>query len=86
MRPVATGLALGACPLTLGRLLQVLLFEIRASNPIVIASVVIILSAPSALACFAPARRATRVDPAVRVNLQNPRLIYSVVNDFLVRL
>jgi putative ABC transport system permease protein len=65
MRPVAAGLVVGiACALALGRLLQALLFELHASNPIVLASVVIVLGAAAALACFAPARRATRVDPA----------------------
>ena len=65
MRPVAAGLALGiACALALGRLLQALLFDMRSNNPIVLASVGIVLTAAAALACFAPARRATRVDPA----------------------
>jgi putative ABC transport system permease protein len=65
MRPVAVGLALGiACALALGRVLQALLFEMRASNPIVLTSVVIVLGAAAVLACYAPARRATRVDPA----------------------
>jgi ABC-type lipoprotein release transport system permease subunit len=36
----------------------------RSSNPIVLASVVTVLTAAAALACFAPAQRATRVDPA----------------------
>jgi putative ABC transport system permease protein len=65
MRPVAAGLVVGiACALALGRLLQALLFEMHASNPIVLASVAIVLGAAATLACFAPARRATRVDPA----------------------
>ena len=65
MRPVAAGLVAGiACALALGRLLQALLFEMHASNPIVLASVAIVLGAAATLACFAPARRATRVDPA----------------------
>ena len=66
MWPVAAGLVAGiACALALGRVLQALLFEMRASNPIVLAGVVIVLGAAAALACFAPARRATRVDPAI---------------------
>jgi predicted permease len=66
MRPVIVGLVVGiACALALGRVLQALLFEMRPSNPIVLASVVIVLAAAAALACFAPARRATRVDPAI---------------------
>ena len=65
MRPVAAGLAIGmAVALALGRLVQALLFEIRPSDPVVLASVVLVLGAAAASACFAPARRATRVDPA----------------------
>ncbi len=65
MRPVAAGLIVGiGCALALGRVLQALLFEVRPTNPMVFSSVVIVLSAAAAVACFAPARRATRVDPA----------------------
>jgi putative ABC transport system permease protein len=65
MRPVVAGLALGiACALALGRALQALLFEMRATNPTVLAGVVIVLGASAAVACFVPAHRATRVDPA----------------------
>ncbi len=65
MRPVAIGLAVGlVAALALGRLLGALLYEIRPSNPIVLASVAIALSAAAALACYIPARRATVVDPA----------------------
>ena len=46
-------------------MLEALLFEMRASNPIVLMCVVIVLGAAAALACYAPARRATRVDPAI---------------------
>ena len=65
MRPVLIGLVIGlGAALALGRLLGALLFEIRPSNPIVLASVTFALSAAAALACYIPARRATRVDPA----------------------
>jgi putative ABC transport system permease protein len=65
MRPVAAGLIVGiACALALGRVMQSLLFEMRASNPIVLAGVVMVLGAAATLACVVPARRATRVDPA----------------------
>jgi ABC-type antimicrobial peptide transport system permease subunit len=71
MRPVAIGLAIGiATALALGRLLQALLFEIRPSNPLVLASVVLVLGAAAALACLAPARRATRVDPATSLRYE----------------
>ncbi len=65
LRPVVAGLLLGITgALTLGRLLQSLLFQVRANDPWVLAAVCIVLLATAALACFVPARRATRVDPA----------------------
>lgn len=65
MRPVLIGLVVGlAAALALGRLLGALLFEMRPSDPVVLASVAIALSAAAALACYIPARRATNVDPA----------------------
>jgi ABC-type antimicrobial peptide transport system permease subunit len=71
MRPVAAGLVIGiAAALALGRLLQALLFEIRPSDPLVLASAVLVLGAAAALACFAPARRATRVDPATSLRYE----------------
>ncbi|MBZ5611833.1 MAG: ABC transporter permease [Acidobacteriia bacterium] len=65
MRPVAIGLLVGlAAALALGRLLGALLFEIQPGNPVVLASVALVLGAAAALACYIPARRATGVDPA----------------------
>jgi putative ABC transport system permease protein len=66
MRPVGVGLVIGiALALALSRLVQALLFEIRPSDPLVLGSVALVLSVAAALACFAPARRATRLDPAI---------------------
>jgi ABC-type antimicrobial peptide transport system permease subunit len=71
MRPVAAGLVIGmAVALALGRLVQALLFQIRPSDPVVLAGVVLVLGAAAALACFAPARRATRADPAISLRYE----------------
>jgi ABC-type antimicrobial peptide transport system permease subunit len=71
MRPVAAGLVIGmAVALALGRLVQALLFQTRPSDPLVLVSVVFVLGAAAALACFAPARRATRVDPAISLRYE----------------
>jgi len=71
MRPVVAGLLIGiAAALALGRLLEAMLFEIRPGDPLVLASVAGVLGAAAALACFAPARRATRVDPAISLRYE----------------
>jgi putative ABC transport system permease protein len=71
MRPVGVGLVIGiAISLALGRIVQALLYETRPGDPMVLASVAITLGAAAALACFAPARRATRVDPAISLRYE----------------
>jgi putative ABC transport system permease protein len=71
MRPVATGLVMGiGVALALGRLLKAMLFEIRPADPLVLAGVVMVLGGAAALACFAPARRATRIDPAISLRYE----------------
>lgn len=65
MRPVGIGLLIGlAAALASGRLLGALLYEIRPGDPAVLSAVVVTLAAAAALACYLPARRAARVDPA----------------------
>ena len=64
MRPVAIGLMIGlGGALALGRVLSSLLYEISPDNPAVLAAVAAALTASAALACYLPARRASRVDP-----------------------
>ncbi len=57
---VALGL-LGALWLT--RLLESLLFRVRPTDPLIFTSVPVLLSLVALLACYLPARRATKVDP-----------------------
>ena len=67
---VAAGLAIGlAGALAVTRYLQTLLFEIRPSDPVTVASVCALLGAAALLACYVPAARATRVDPVVALRI-----------------
>jgi predicted permease len=59
---VAFGVAGG---LFLTRLMTSLLYQVSASNPFIFAGTAIVLLASALLACYLPARRATRVDPIV---------------------
>jgi ABC-type antimicrobial peptide transport system permease subunit len=64
LRLSAVGLTLGiAILLIAGRLLQGLLFDVRASDPLTIGVVTLVLAGVAVAAAWAPASRASRVDP-----------------------
>ena len=66
MRLVAMGLVvglIGAAALT--RFVRTMLFGVRPSDPVTFAATSAALAAVAFLACYLPARRATRVDPLV---------------------
>jgi putative ABC transport system permease protein len=66
MTLAGTGIALGiAGALVLTQALQKMLFEVEPTDPLVFASIALLLAAVCLLASYLPMRRATRVDPLV---------------------
>lgn len=63
-RTILLGVALGLVgSLILTRTLQSQLFGVTATDPLTFAAVILLLVVAALLACYIPARRATRVDP-----------------------
>jgi predicted permease len=64
MRPVLLGLVIGfAICAAASRLMSVMLYGISPFDPLTFGGVALFLTAIALLACYVPARRATRVDP-----------------------
>jgi predicted lysophospholipase L1 biosynthesis ABC-type transport system permease subunit len=66
VKVVGAGLVLGGLgSLGLSRLIQSLLYGVRPTDPGVMVAVATLLAVTGLVACFFPARRATRIDPVV---------------------
>ena len=66
VREAAVLLAIGAAgALALSQVMQSLLYEVSATDPVTFVVVVAILAIVGAAAAYLPTRRATRVDPLI---------------------
>ncbi|HET9530504.1 MAG TPA: ADOP family duplicated permease, partial [Blastocatellia bacterium] len=66
MIPVIVGLIIGLGAALVGsRVIESLLYEVSATDPMTYIAIALVLTAVAIAACYVPARRASRVDPVV---------------------
>ena len=71
MRLVLIGVAIGLmASLVVTRLMKSLLFGVSASDPTTFAFIALLLVVTALLACWIPARRATKVDPMIALRYE----------------
>jgi ABC-type lipoprotein release transport system permease subunit len=71
MKLVLAGISLGmVASVALSRTIENLLFGVSATDPGTFAAIALLLTLVALLACWIPARRATRVDPMITLRCE----------------
>lgn len=71
LRTIFIGVAIGiASSLALTRTVESLLFGVTATDPLTFAAVILLLVAAALIACYIPARRATKIDPLIALRYE----------------
>ena len=71
MKPAIAGILIGfGGALALTRLMRSLLFEVNPTDPLTFTGIAVLLIIVALLACWIPARRATKVDPMIALRYE----------------